>query len=146
MNQIKVGGFDKDLCIVLDLTGDYNLKAEVCAQIKVDSITQQIALTSPKIEVLDGDASVSMAVEVLEGYILELIEEEVQLDLTGVFNSIPVRIYKVVVRGKSGDKVNVLVEEMNVSISDYVVHEEEIEIQLQAIGRATVGIEKLKKN
>jgi hypothetical protein len=109
-------------------------------------VTQRIGLSNPNIRVLEGDASVSLAIEVLESYLLELIEEEVQLDLAELFNAIPEMIYRGVERGKSGDKVDVLVKEMKVFVRDYIVHKDELQIKIQATGLATVDIEKLKKS
>ncbi|MBL0740275.1 DUF4403 family protein [Chryseolinea lacunae] len=142
LKDITTYGTDDGLAVKVrvkgDITGDVYLRGTPY----YDTTRAVFTLKDFRFDVDSENALINTADWMLHDNALGFVQEKLVVDMQPLIDRLPELIENGIEKGKSGNKINVYVERLQLTPQQILITRDNIQIILKATGKASIGLEK----
>ncbi len=144
VKSVRLSQQDRSAYITLNVEGvdDAILGAEM--RLEIDSINGRLMPEISEIEVLSGNLQTSIAIEILNLYVSDILLKYQGFDYSGYLQQLPQIVEQAIENGKSGDMWHPEFQYMNTIIDGFMIDQSSIQMKFKCKGSAVVVVDSIK--
>jgi hypothetical protein len=129
------------LAVAVDVRGDVHGSVYLTGNVAYDTAREQIRVTDFGFDVHSEEMLVQSANWLLHDYVIDMFKDKLQVDVGPVWRQLPALISAGIEKGKSGQKINLLIDSLAVRPGQFLVNQDEIQMVFEATGKARLELE-----
>jgi hypothetical protein len=135
------GATQNRLAVGVDIRGDIKGKVYMTGVIAYDTGRQQLRVRDFGFDVDSEAILVKSADWLLHDYATELFSDKLQVDLAPVWERLPTLIAGGIEKGRSGEKINLLIDSLTVRPPAFLINQREVQVLFEVHGGAHLQLE-----
>jgi hypothetical protein len=129
------------LAVGADIRGDVKGTVYLTGGISYDTARQQLRVVDFGFDVSSEEMLVQSADWLLHDYAIDLFADKLQVDLGPLWQQLPALISGGIEKGRSGEKINLLIDSLAIRPGQFLVNQKEIQFVFEATGKARLQLE-----
>ncbi|MEQ9591246.1 MAG: DUF4403 family protein [Cyclobacteriaceae bacterium] len=142
IKELELYGVDNSLALACRVSGDVRGTVYARGGLGYDSANQVLFVSDFDYDVESRSALVNSADWLLHGDALDVVEQELRIEVDEYIKAIPMLIEQGVKKGRVGEKIDLVVNSMEVTPLTFVVTTKDIQILLEVEGKAEISLNK----
>lgn len=135
------GSANNRLAVGVDIRGDIKGIVYMTGAIAYDTGRRRLHVRDFGFDVDSEEMLVKSADWLLHDYATDMFSEKLQLDLAPVWDRLPALISGGIEKGRSGEKINLLIDSLTVKPRQFLVNQREVQVLFEAQGAARLQLE-----
>jgi hypothetical protein len=141
IKKVRVYGTQSGLAIELKVKGDIDGTLYVKGTPAYDSLTSSFSMKDFDFDISSESALLNSADWIMHSKVLDLVAEKLTVNITPLAAKLPDIIFKAIEKGKTGEKIDLLVDTLSLQPMAIVPTKDNLQLLVHARGRAKVVLD-----
>ena len=142
IKKIELYGGEKHLVLAIKVKGDINGTLYLQGDPYFNDSTRLLQFKNLKFDIASENVLVNAANWAYHSDVLKELENKLKLPFGQLVDRIPELVYDAIEKGKSGDKINTSIQELEVKVIDQKIGKEKLEILIKTQSKMGIELQK----